>query len=94
MELMFGSGRGLGPEAGRVLEDALRTGVMDELPSADQAFFHLDLAPGAQTVGEGVDREFRCITHGRHSLRGRRILSTEAVAEGGKTFVVETRKFF
>ena len=33
-------------ESGRMLEDALRAGVMDKLISADKPFIHGHLAPG------------------------------------------------
>ena len=39
-------------KSGRVLEDALRAGVVNELVAADEAFFHRDLAPGAEAIGE------------------------------------------
>jgi hypothetical protein len=39
-------------EPGRVLEDALRAGVMDELVASDEAFLHRDLAPGAEAIGK------------------------------------------
>jgi hypothetical protein len=42
----------LRPEAGRVLEDALRTGVVDELLAADETLLHRYLAPGAEAIGE------------------------------------------
>jgi hypothetical protein len=35
-----------------VLEDALRTGVVDELLAADKTLLHLDSAPGAESIGE------------------------------------------
>lgn len=39
-------------QPGRVLEDALRAGVVDELRAADQTFLHRHLAPGAEPVRE------------------------------------------
>jgi hypothetical protein len=39
-------------EPGRVLEDALRAGVMDELFAADKPLLHRHLAPGAEAIGE------------------------------------------
>jgi hypothetical protein len=39
-------------EPGCVLEDTLRTGVVDELLATDEAFFHRYLAPGAEAIGE------------------------------------------
>jgi hypothetical protein len=41
-------------EPGRVLEDALRAGVVDELLAADEALLHRHLTPGAEAI-----REFR-----------------------------------
>lgn len=67
----------LGTQSGGVLEDALGARVMDELLSADQSFLHLDLAPGAEAIGEFGQRWVRSRGHGRHFLRGRRTLSTE-----------------
>ena len=37
-------------ESGRMLEDALRAGVMDKLISADKPFIHRYLAPGTKAV--------------------------------------------
>ena len=42
----------LWPKPGRVLEDALRAGVVDELLAADKPFLHRHLAPGAEAIGE------------------------------------------
>jgi hypothetical protein len=39
-------------EPGCVLEDALRTGVVDELLAADETLLHLYSAPGAESIGE------------------------------------------
>ena len=58
-ELMLGSGSGLRPEPGGVLENALRTSVMQELVPADETLFHCDLAPGAEAVRQGLNRSFR-----------------------------------
>jgi len=63
-------------EPGRVLEDAFRAGVVDELLAADEALPHRHLAPGAEAIGK-----FRqgCVRsrHARHSLRPLRTLSTD-----------------
>lgn len=48
---MFG-GCGFRSQPGRVLKDAFRAGVVDELLAADEAFLHRDLAPGAQAIGK------------------------------------------
>ncbi|TKB67172.1 MAG: hypothetical protein E8D47_05140 [Nitrospira sp.] len=37
---------------GSVLEDALRTGVVNELLAADETFLHRKPAPGAEAIGE------------------------------------------
>ena len=37
---------------------------MHELVPPDEPFFHFDLAPGAEAVGQGLDRSFRLGTHG------------------------------
>ena len=39
-------------QPGRMLKDAFRAGVVDELRAADQALLHRYLAPGAEPVGE------------------------------------------
>ncbi|MEK7349686.1 MAG: hypothetical protein AAB177_02355 [Nitrospirota bacterium] len=39
-------------EPGCVLEDAFRTGVVDELLAADETLLHLYSAPGAESIGE------------------------------------------
>ncbi len=39
-------------EPGCVLEDTFWAGVVDELLATDEAFFHRDLAPGAEAIGE------------------------------------------
>ena len=39
-------------EPGCVLEDALRTGIMDELIAADETLLHRHLAPSAEAIGE------------------------------------------
>jgi hypothetical protein len=39
-------------EPGGVLEDALRTGVVDELLATDETLLHLYSAPGAESIGE------------------------------------------
>ena len=39
-------------KSGRVLENALRAGVVDELLAADEALLHRHLAPGAEAIGE------------------------------------------
>jgi hypothetical protein len=45
-------GSRFGPASRRVLEDAFRTRVMNELPAGDQPLFHGHFAPRAETVGE------------------------------------------
>jgi hypothetical protein len=42
----------LGTEPGRVLKDAFRAGVVDELHSADEALLHRHLTPGAEAIRE------------------------------------------
>jgi hypothetical protein len=70
--LVFDRGK-LRAQSGRVLEDALRAGVVDELRAADQAFLHRHLAPGAEPVRErgcGCGRS-RWVAHsGAHCHRG------------------------
>jgi len=39
-------------KSGRVLEDALWAGIVDELFAADETLFHRHLAPGAEAIGE------------------------------------------
>jgi len=39
-------------EPGRVLEDALRAGIVDELLAADETLLHRYLAPSAEAIGE------------------------------------------
>jgi len=41
-----------GAEPGRVLKDALRAGVVDELFAADQPLLHRHPAPCAEAIGE------------------------------------------
>ena len=41
----------LGRSLGRMLKDALRAGVVNELAAGDQTFGHGHLAPGAEPVG-------------------------------------------
>lgn len=36
----------------RMLEDALRAGVVEELSAGDQSFAHRHLAPGAEPIGQ------------------------------------------
>jgi hypothetical protein len=54
---MFGSSTGLRPEPCGVLEDALGTGVMQELISADETLLHFDFAPGAEPVRQRINRD-------------------------------------
>ena len=63
-------------EPGRVLEDALRAGIVDELLAADEALLHRHLAPGAEAIGKFCQG---CVRgrHARHSLRPLRTLSTD-----------------
>jgi len=49
---MRGAGWWFRAEPGCVLEDALRTGVVDEVLAADETLFHLYSAPGAESIGE------------------------------------------
>ena len=42
----------LWPEPGRVLEDAFRAGVVDELLATDEPLLHRHLAPSAEALGE------------------------------------------
>src|SRR3972149_5374936 len=70
----------LGAQPGRVLEDALRAGVVDELFAADETLFHRHLAPGAVAIGEFGQGCIRGRVHVRHSLRGLQTLSTECAA--------------
>ncbi len=37
-------------ESGRVLEDALRAGVVDELVAADETLLHREPTPGAEAI--------------------------------------------
>ena len=37
-------------ESGRVLEDAFRAGVVDELVAADEALLHREPTPGAEAI--------------------------------------------
>lgn len=67
-------------ESGRVLEDALRAGVMDELFAADEALLHRHLAPGTEAIREFFQGYVRGCRHGRHSLRPLRTLSTDRAA--------------
>ncbi|ULA64086.1 MAG: hypothetical protein LZF86_110787 [Nitrospira sp.] len=69
--------RELRAQAGRVLEDAFRAGVVDELRAADQALLHRHFAPGAEPVrerGGGCGRSrgwSRWVAHGgAHCHRG------------------------
>ncbi|HKO31771.1 MAG TPA: hypothetical protein VJU54_11570 [Nitrospiraceae bacterium] len=39
-------------EPGGVLKDAFRTGVVDELPTADKTLFHRHPTPGAEAIGK------------------------------------------
>ena len=39
-------------EPGRVLKDALRAGVVDELLTADETLLHHHPAPSAEAIGE------------------------------------------
>jgi len=39
-------------EPGRVLKDALRAGVVDELLTADETLLHRHPAPSAEAIGE------------------------------------------
>jgi hypothetical protein len=48
---MRGAGR-FWTKPGRVLEDALRAGVVDELLATDETLLHRHLAPGAEAIGE------------------------------------------
>lgn len=73
--------RELGPESGRMLEDALRAGVMDELLSPDEPLLHGNFAPGAEAVGEFVGDLGWGVHGGAHCHRGVRILSTDGRAE-------------
>lgn len=41
---------GLGEVFDRVLEDALRTGIMNELPAGHQALHHEYFAPGTRAI--------------------------------------------
>jgi hypothetical protein len=41
---------GLGDVLGRVLEDALRAGIMNELSAGHQALHHEKFAPGTQAI--------------------------------------------
>lgn len=86
-------------KSGRVLEDALRAGVVNELVAADEAFFHRDLAPGAEAIGKCCQGYVRGCRHVRHSLRPLRTLSTDRVDSepGGvkKTFsTLPDEKYF
>ena len=67
-------------EPGRVLEDALRAGVVDELFATDEALLHRHLAPGAEAIGKFRQGCVRGRSHARHSLRPLRTLSTDRVA--------------
>lgn len=73
-------------QSGRMLEDAFRAGVVDELRAADQAFLHRHLAPGAEPVGErsgGKSRSGWVAHSGAHCHRGPRTLSTDSGGPGG-----------
>ena len=41
----------LDAQAARVLKNAFRTGVVDEVLAADQPFSHRHFAPGAEAIG-------------------------------------------
>ena len=64
-------------EPGRVLEDAFRAGVVDELLAADEALPHRHLAPGAEAIGEFCQGYVGRRSHAQHSLRPLRTLSTD-----------------
>ena len=66
-----------------VLEDAFGTGIVNELFASNEALFHRDLAPGAETVGQFRQRYVGGCCHARHSLRPLRTLSTDRVGSGG-----------
>ena len=63
----------LGDSFGRMLKDALGTGVMNELTAPHQALGHRDFAPGTESIRHispvaGGDRLRKgCVGHGRHS---------------------------
>ena len=72
-------------ESGRVLKDAFRAGVVDELVAADQAFLHGDPAPGTEPVGEVGRGSVVWCRHGGHCLRGPQTLSTERACPGQRS---------
>lgn len=77
---MFGNS-GFRSQPGRMLKDAFRAGVVDELLPADEAFLHRDSAPGAQAIGKVCQGGVQGRGHGRHCHRGPQILSTEQGSE-------------
>jgi len=64
-----------GAEPGRVLKDALRAGVVDELFAADQPLLHRHPAPCAEAIGEiswwrnRIGYRWGDVSHVRHSPR-------------------------
>ena len=73
---VFG-GNELRGQPGCVLKDTFRAGVVDELFASDEAFLHLDSAPGAESIGKVRRGSFRRGGHGRHCVREPQTLSTE-----------------
>jgi hypothetical protein len=50
LNLLVRRTRRVGAEPGRVLEDALRAGVVNELPAPDETLLHQKSAPGAKAI--------------------------------------------
>ena len=62
--MLFVRSGGSGPASRRVLEDAFRARVMDELSAGDQPLLHGHLAPRAQAVWEIGGGCFKTGAHG------------------------------
>ena len=89
MSLLTGGGFRTAPR--RVLEDALGTGVMDELSAGHQPLLHGHLAPRAETVGDVGRGSFGGGGHGSGIVPERREPCQPTARVSGREFFLPQR---